>query len=90
MQEIANYKAYEKPKLWHNATKLLSSKIPQKREPYCVFPTYIMYDLTLPFDAKIIYVLLCTYANNQSGTAFPTVATISRNLGISEDRVRKI
>jgi predicted transcriptional regulator len=62
-------------------------------KPYAKFPTYLAYDLTFDkqkLDVLAMYVYLLTYKNRESGTAYPTMKTICRDLNIGENKARRL
>jgi hypothetical protein len=58
---------------------------------YCAFPSYIVYDLTLSKEAKVLYVLLCQYAS-KNGYAYASQKKLAKDLNMGENisRIRSL
>ena len=58
-------------------------KVRRKREPFALVSPDVIRDPTLSPTARLLYAVLCTYAN-VSGTAWPSAKTVLEGLGLGE------
>jgi len=54
----------------------------RRRAPYGVVHTHVIRDTRLSAQARLLYAILCTYAN-AGGVAFPTVHTLEQDMGVT-------
>lgn len=61
----------------------------RNRQDFCIVSNKVIDDQRLSSYAKLTYLILCRYANTESGECFPAQTTIAKKSGISRRSVQR-